>query len=421
MAIDTPARIAIVGAGPIGLEAALYGRFLGYQVDIFERGTVADSIRRWGHVRMFSPWGMNISPLGRSALEAQDENWECPAADDSPTGREFVERYLLPLSRSDLVVDGLHEQTEVIKIGREDLLKGERIADAHRADTLFRLLVSDQSGAEHIFHADVVIDASGTFANHNALGVGGVPAVGELANESRIEYAIPDIEGADQDRYADRHTLVVGSGYSAATNVVALASLTGQFASTRVTWITRGDESDGPISRIPNDRLPHRDALAKAANELANNQESAVTHLAGTSVERLSYKDELDQFEVELSGSHTGVLNVHRVIANVGFQPDLTICSELQFQTCYASDGPIKVAASLLQNQTVDCLDQATTGADSLITTEPNFYVLGSKSYGRNAQFLIANGLSQIRELFSIIGDRADLDLYKEPEVQLGQ
>ncbi|MEC9117285.1 MAG: FAD-dependent oxidoreductase, partial [Planctomycetota bacterium] len=34
MAIDTPATIAILGAGPIGLEAALYARFLGYEVTV---------------------------------------------------------------------------------------------------------------------------------------------------------------------------------------------------------------------------------------------------------------------------------------------------------------------------------------------------------------------------------------------------
>ncbi len=36
MAVDTPAVIAIIGAGPIGLEAALYGRYLGYDVRLFD-------------------------------------------------------------------------------------------------------------------------------------------------------------------------------------------------------------------------------------------------------------------------------------------------------------------------------------------------------------------------------------------------
>ena len=64
MAIDTPARLAILGAGPIGLEAALYARFLGYDVVVYETGDVAASVRQWGQVRMFTPFGMN--QIGRA-------------------------------------------------------------------------------------------------------------------------------------------------------------------------------------------------------------------------------------------------------------------------------------------------------------------------------------------------------------------
>ena len=72
MSIETPAKIAVLGAGPIGLEAALYARYLGYDVEIFERGQAAENVLRWGHVRMFSPFHMNRSPLGLAALTAQD-------------------------------------------------------------------------------------------------------------------------------------------------------------------------------------------------------------------------------------------------------------------------------------------------------------------------------------------------------------
>ena len=51
-------------------------------------------------------------------------------------------------------------------------------------------------------------------------------------------------------------------------------------------------------------------------------------------------------------------------------------------------------------------------GPQALITTEPNFYLLGSKSYGRNPHFTLPIGREQIRDLFKIIGDREGLDLY---------
>jgi hypothetical protein len=63
-------------------------------------------------------------------------------------------------------------------------------------------------------------------------------------------------------------------------------------------------------------------------------------------------------------------------------------------------------------NTTGDCLDQTSAGVASLQNPEPNLYLLGSKSYARNPNFLFSVGLEQIRELFTLIGDRAALNLY---------
>ncbi len=136
MCIDTPARIAILGAGPIGLEAALYARYLGYEVDIYQRGRVGEHHHRWGHVPMFTPFAANASPLGLKALATQDDDWKQPASDAYLTGREFAERYLLPLARSDLLVDCLHERTEVLAVGRGELLKSE-LSGEHRRRPIF--------------------------------------------------------------------------------------------------------------------------------------------------------------------------------------------------------------------------------------------------------------------------------------------
>jgi hypothetical protein len=72
----------------------------------------------------------------------------------------------------------------------------------------------------------------------------------------------------------------------------------------------------------------------------------------------------------------------------------------------------MKLAAALSKAPSADCLNQPAAGVEALINPEPDFYVLGAKSYGRNSQFLLSTGREQIRELFSLIGDRADLNLY---------
>lgn len=165
MEVETPARIAIIGAGPIGLEAALYARYLGYEVDVYERGQVVDNVLTWGHVRMFSPFRLNRSTLGLAALRAQDENYHTPADDALLTGQEWADRYLIPLSASDLLSDAVQTSTTVVQVGREDFLKTDLATD--REASPFRILLRESTGRERTASADVVIDTSGVFGNHN--------------------------------------------------------------------------------------------------------------------------------------------------------------------------------------------------------------------------------------------------------------
>ncbi|MBW3534995.1 MAG: FAD-dependent oxidoreductase, partial [Gemmatimonadetes bacterium] len=55
-------RVAIIGAGPVGLAAALEGAGRGWPFTLYEAAAEpAASVRDWGHVRLFSPWSMNAS------------------------------------------------------------------------------------------------------------------------------------------------------------------------------------------------------------------------------------------------------------------------------------------------------------------------------------------------------------------------
>jgi thioredoxin reductase len=413
MAVDTPARIAILGAGPIGLEAALYARFLGYDVDIYERGIVADNILRWGHVRMFSPFGMNRSTLGLAALRAQNESYAPPGDEEFLTGLEYTDRYLLPLSQTDLLADHLKLGIEVIGVGRPELLKGEAIGTEDRADSDFRILCRDSAGAEFIGTAEVVIDTTGVFGNPNWAGEGGLPALGEMAVRDRIEYGVPDVLGSARPQYAGRKTLVIGAGYSAATTVVALAKLAQAAEGTHVTWLVRRSSEVGPFTVIPDDRLPERAALAIEANRLATGASPNVSFKPGVNLVSVTYDETVGTFQVELAGETKVVDEFDAIVANVGCRPDNRLYQELQIHECYATGAPMKLAAALQGCSSGDCLDQTAHGPQSLTNPEPDFYILGAKSYGRDPNFLVAIGLQQIRDVFTIIGDREDLDLYK--------
>ena len=86
-------RLVVIGAGPMGLEAALGAEERGFDVTVLEKGRIGESLRRWGGTRFFSPLGMNVSPRAKQRLEAR-----LPPEDAILTGFEMVARVLEPLA-----------------------------------------------------------------------------------------------------------------------------------------------------------------------------------------------------------------------------------------------------------------------------------------------------------------------------------
>ncbi len=253
-------RIAVIGGGPIGLEAALRGRLAGFAVDLYEQGDIAANVREWGHVRLFSPFGMNSSQAARQALSENHPRTELPLEDQFLTGQEYAEQYLIPLSRLPMLVGSIHDRTKVLGVSRSRYWKGELIGHTARGEDPFRLLLESSVRSQRSATADYVFDCSGAYPHHNWLGAGGVPAVGETAAAKHIEYRLPDILGRDEDQYAGKLTLVVGGGYSAATAIVELAELANRHRNTRVFWLTRSQLAS-PMVEIGDDPLPQRERL----------------------------------------------------------------------------------------------------------------------------------------------------------------
>ncbi len=400
-------RIAIIGAGPIGLEAALYARLRDFEVVIVEKGAVAENVRSWGHVRLFSPFGINSSEWGRGALPEVD----LPASDSLLTGFEFFEQYLHPLSQHSHLQGCIQENTRVLTIGKRHLWKGDAIGSRARLEAPFMLLTESAQNGEQVVEADFVLDCSGTFGNHNWLGDGGVPAIGERQLSERIDYCLPNITGQDRSRFAGRRTLVVGSGYSAATAIVALGSLHEQDDDTEVFWMTR-KTGETPLSSIEEDTLCGRADLTAKANELASNAASKINWLPASYVREIDSGSDGDiqvtiEINAEQGGSDCKVLAVDNVIANVGYHPDRSLYGELQIHECYASQGPMKLAAALMGETSSDCMTQSSPGTDTLKNPEPGFYILGAKSYGRDSRFLLRIGLEQIQSAFELIAAEA--------------
>lgn len=151
---DENPRIAIIGAGPIGLEAALYARYLGYPTQVFERNDkCVANVLALGD-QPVGEFGNLVSRLGVSALRAQDAEWQPPAAKSTLQATEWHMRYLAPLAGSDLIADILHLGHEVIGIARREM----------EEDEAFEIRVLTADGGEVVHEADIVIDATGASA-----------------------------------------------------------------------------------------------------------------------------------------------------------------------------------------------------------------------------------------------------------------
>jgi thioredoxin reductase len=394
-------RIAILGAGPIGLEAALYARTLGYPASVYEATRVGHHLLQWGHVRLFTPWSHNVSSLGERRLK--ESGHAVPRSATCPTGLEVVSQYLSPLSHLPELEGAIHEGWRAIAISRTGVLKGKGVGDDSRAASPFRLLFETPQG-ETVVEAEIVLDATGVYGQPNPIGSGGIPALGERGLASLIESGVPDVAGSARSRYEGRRVMVVGSGLSAATTVTALSRLPG----TRISWVTRAEGR--PVEEIENDPLPDRLALAQEANRLSERSGESLHHLPGASILRLDRAGDGVDVTVRSRGKEISVI-VDRIVAQTGFRPDLDLFRELQVHQCYASEGPMKLAALLLGEAAVDCMLQKSFGPESLTNPEPNFFIIGHKSYGRGTRFRLRMGREQVRDVFRLLTGDAALDL----------
>lgn len=403
-------KIAVIGAGPVGLEAALEARRAGHEVTVYEAGRVGEHFLRYGDIRLFTPFERNAGPEGRRRLA--EEGVPLPPPDALLTGRELTTRYLEPVSRLPELRGAVREGNRVSQVAREGLRKPDAIAaagDPARASRAFLLRVEGPGGAR-FDRADVLIDASGVYSCPNATGPGGLPALGEEELDARIERHLPSMDEGARAALAGRTVLLLGGGYSAATALVFLAEAArGVPPAPRVHWV-HPDASGEVWAADPKDALPARRALAERANAAARDGGWLTRHPGAVVLAYAVGGDGRVVVTLEEGEGRERAVSVDRVLALVGYRPDVGLYREVHMHLCYASEGPMALASAILAARLADgasagdCLAQRPHGPDSLKSPEPDFYVLGAKSYGRNADFLLSIGYEQVRDVMGLIG-----------------
>ncbi len=393
----TALPVVVIGAGPIGLVTAAQLIERGIDVIVLERGSrIAESVRAWGHVRLFTPWRHLVDPVAQSMLEAA--GWRHPDPDVSPTGAELVEQYLEPLARLDAIAAVVRLDVDVVAVAREGM---DRTRTRGRAAVPFVVRVRDADGAIDELPARAVIDASGTFTSPNPLTSSGLDLLGGDEIADLVSGPLPDVLGAERARFAGRRVTVVGAGHSAANTLLALVDLAREAPGTEVRWLIRNTRA-ARVTSSSDDELADRAALGSRLEAAVARGD--VERIEGFEIVRARRVDGA----VELIGRQGDELVTHTadvVVGATGFRPDLGMLRELRLELDDIVEAPRRLAP-LIDPNIHSCGTVEPHGYRELQHPEPGFFVVGVKSYGRAPTFLLATGYEQVRSVTAwIAGD----------------
>ncbi|MBC8098924.1 MAG: NAD(P)-binding domain-containing protein [Armatimonadetes bacterium] len=391
-----PLPVAIIGAGPVGLSAAAYLVQRGESFVVFEIGdSVAHSVRAWAHVRLFSPWRITLDRAAVELLEAS--GWQSPDLDQSPMGSEIISSYLQPLANLPSIAPHVRLGQRVTGISRQ---RTDKMKDAGRDAAPFVIRTVDTlTGTESECLARAVIDASGTWHTPNPLGADGLASLGERTYADRIAYGIPDVLGAEAAHYTGKRVLVVGSGHSAINTLLALDALSATAPQTRILWALRKASVAAAYGGQSDDALPERGALGTRLRQLV---EAGKLELHAPFY---AHRIQADGDALRVTSTDGDAIIVDRIVVATGFRPDYSMAGELRL----GLDSTVEstpLLAPMIDPNLHSCGTVRPHGEAELRHPEPNFYVVGMKSYGRAPTFLLATGYEQVRSVVAaLVGD----------------
>jgi thioredoxin reductase (NADPH) len=195
---DAPAiDVAIVGAGPIGIEAAIRAKRAGLRAVLIDKGPVANAIVRYPTYMTFFTTSERLEVGGHPLVTAADK----------PTRKEALDYYRKVV------------QNEALDVRTFTTVRGV----ARRADGGFSVATEDERGVRRAVDAAAVMLATGYFEHPKPLGVEGedLPHVSHYFDEPH--------------RHFGRDVVIVGAGSSAAAAALELHR-----AGARVAIVHRG-------------------------------------------------------------------------------------------------------------------------------------------------------------------------------------
>ena len=383
--------VAVIGAGPVGLAAAAHLAERGEAFVLVEAGqAVGAAVSAWGHVQLFSPWRYLVDTAAARLLA--EAGWASPDPEGFPNGAELVASYLAPLAAHPAIAPQLLLNTRVSAVTREGF---DKLKSPGRANAPFLLHLESPAG-EAVLRARAVIDASGTWQQPNPLGASGTLAAGEAALRSHIAYGIPDVLGSQRARYAGKRVLLAGSGHSAFNTLLELAKLAEQAPGTAISWAVRRPAMGNVYGGGTADGLPARGQLGTRVRALVESGTVRLINGWHTSALKLTADGVVAQ------AGTASLPPVDELIVATGFRPDLALLRELRLGLDSAVEAPTALAP-LIDPNVHSCGSVPPHGVDELAHPEPDFYIVGMKSYGRAPTFLMLTGYEQVRSVVAAL------------------
>ena len=226
-----------------------------------------------------------------------------------------------------------------------------------------------------------------------------------------MRYGIPDILGRDRTEYANRTTLVVGAGHSAANTILDLLTLAKTAPETKAIWAVRGSSLSKSFGGGTADELPARGELGIRLREAVD--EGLLAVKTAFKVVRLK---EVEGGRVRVIAADTNSVVVDRIVGATGQRPDLSLTRELRVDLDPWLESPRQLAP-LIDPNIHHCGSVRPHGYDVLSHPEAGYFVAGVKSYGRAPTFLTMTGYEQVRSVVAALA--GDLPAARRLELTL--